>query len=62
VTIRELREAWGWTQAELANRVEVSESTVYAWENGRAQPTRAHLAKLAEALGVAPAQLMEGEG
>jgi transcriptional regulator with XRE-family HTH domain len=61
VTIRELREAHGLTWWQLANRVAVSESTVYSWENGRAQPTRVHLAELAAVFGVEPAQLV-GEG
>jgi hypothetical protein len=43
VTIRELREAHGWTQRQLANRVDVREGAVYAWEHGRTRPTRVHL-------------------
>jgi transcriptional regulator with XRE-family HTH domain len=58
VMLRELREAHGWTQRQLAGCVNVAESTVYSWENGRTRPTRAHLAELATVLGVEPRELV----
>lgn len=51
-TIRELREARGWSQAELAFRAGVSPSTVYNWEAGRFEPKASQLRKLAAALEV----------
>ncbi len=51
-TIRELREAQGWSQAELAHRAQVSPSTVYNWESGRFEPKATQLRRVALALGV----------
>jgi len=51
-TIRELREAAGLTQLELAVRVGVTPSTVYNWESGRAEPRVSQLRRVAEAFGV----------
>jgi transcriptional regulator with XRE-family HTH domain len=50
-TIRELREAKGWSQAELAHRAQVSPSTVYNWESGRFEPKATQLRRVALALG-----------
>ncbi len=38
MTIRELREEQGWSQAQLADRVGVSLKTVDHWERGLLQP------------------------
>ncbi|CCF82555.1 helix-turn-helix transcriptional regulator [Nitrolancea hollandica] len=38
MTIRELREEHGWSQAQLADRVGVSLKTVDHWERGLLQP------------------------
>jgi transcriptional regulator with XRE-family HTH domain len=51
-TIREYREALGWSQAELAFRSGVSPSTVYNWESGRFEPKASQLRKVAQALKV----------
>ena len=51
-TIRELREARGWTQAELAHRVEVAPSTIYNWEAGRYEPRVSQLRDLANLFSV----------
>lgn len=37
-TIRELRQARGWTQFELALKVGVQPQAVYLWESGRRAP------------------------
>lgn len=37
--VRELRSARGWTQADLADRLDVSRQTIYAIENGRFDPS-----------------------
>jgi putative transcriptional regulator len=51
-TIRELRDAQGWSQAELAYRLGVSPSTIYNWESGRSEPRLAQFKELALMLGV----------
>ncbi len=46
-TIRQLREARGWSQLELANRIGVTPSTVYNWERGRSEPSASTLRQIA---------------
>jgi putative transcriptional regulator len=55
--LRELRDARGWTQAELAARVGVSRKTVNTVENRVFTPSTLLALKLAEALGVTVEQL-----
>ncbi len=50
--IRELREAAGMTQADLADRLQVSVPTVSRWENGVIRPSVGNLIELAEIFGV----------
>ena len=52
-TIRQLREERGWTQFELAGKVNVTPSTVYNWERGKFEPRYSQLRALSEAFGVA---------
>ena len=47
VRLRELREAIGLSQSDIAKLVGVTVSTVSKWENGRGRPTQAHRRKLA---------------
>ena len=49
--IREAREANGWTQAQLAERIGVSRKTVNTVENGVFTPSTVIALKLARALG-----------
>jgi transcriptional regulator with XRE-family HTH domain len=51
-TIRELREDRGWTQLELANKLEVTPATVYNWERGRYEPSASKLRAIAQTFGV----------
>ena len=51
-TIRQLREAQGWTQLELANKLGVTPATVYTWERGKFDPRASQLRKLSLAFGV----------
>ena len=51
--LREAREAKGWTQAELAERIGVSRKTVNTVENGVFTPSTVVALKLAGALGCA---------
>jgi transcriptional regulator with XRE-family HTH domain len=47
-TIRELRDARGWTQLELGNKLGVTPVTVYNWERGQHMPTAPQLRALAQ--------------
>jgi DNA-binding XRE family transcriptional regulator len=58
--LRELREAKFLSQAELAGRAGVSRITVIELEAGRAEARWSTGRKLAEALGVDPAELVGG--
>ena len=49
--VREAREAKGWTQAQLAERIGVSRKTVNTVENGVFIPSTVVALKLAAALG-----------
>ena len=51
-TIKELREARGWTQMDLAVHAGVSIAAVSNWETGRNQPQIRQLREVAKALGV----------
>ena len=51
-TIRELREAQGWTQLDLAIKLEVTPTTVYNWERGRYEPSASKLRAIAQAFGI----------
>lgn len=52
VRIEKARKALGMKQAELAERLEVEQSTVSRWENGLAEPSITMLAKIAVACDV----------
>jgi transcriptional regulator with XRE-family HTH domain len=57
--VRSLRQARGWTLAALAARSGVSKGMVVELEQGRANPSVATVDRLATALGVGLAQLVE---
>jgi len=59
--IRSERERHGWSQAELARRAGMHNSTVNQIENGRMLPYPNQLAKIVAALGWAgePAELLQ---
>ena len=50
--IRDSREAKGWTQRQLAHRIDVAEAQISRWENGRALPQPQSLEAVARALEV----------
>jgi transcriptional regulator with XRE-family HTH domain len=63
VQIRELRDAKGWTQEQLATEAGITRATVNRLENSRsASIDFAVLERLAKALGVAPGLLIVEEG
>ncbi|CAN5636322.1 hypothetical protein BH24CHL1_BH24CHL1_19010 [soil metagenome] len=51
-TIRELREERGWTQRELAARLDVTVTSVSGWERRTYEPRASQLRRLAELFGV----------
>ena len=59
--IRQLREARGMTQGELAEKIGVSNKAVSKWETGKGLPDISLLQPLAHALGVSLIELMNGE-
>lgn len=57
--IRELREARGWSQAELGRRAGIASQIVNRLESGHTRtPSLDNLERLATALGVAPGSLL----
>ena len=50
-TVRELRTAQGWTQADLASRLKVSRNSVNAIETGRYQPSLTLAMRIARVFG-----------
>lgn len=52
VPLHVARKIAGLTQKRLAEIVEVSESTVYKWEKGTAEPTVSQAKKIGEACGI----------
>jgi ribosome-binding protein aMBF1 (putative translation factor) len=53
--LSQMRSSKGWSRAELARRAHMSASDVGKIESGRLLPYQGQLAKLAKALGIAPA-------
>ena len=61
VTIKRLREEQKMTQAELAEKIGVSDKAVSKWETAKGLPDIALIQPLAKALGVSVLELMSGE-
>jgi transcriptional regulator with XRE-family HTH domain len=57
--IRELRERRGWTQVELSNRANVRQASISELETGKSQRFLRILEKVAAALGVTAASLLD---
>lgn len=60
-TIRQLRTAKGWTQTELAEKLNVSDKAVSKWESGAGYPEITIFPKLAEIFEVTIDYLMTGK-
>lgn len=56
--IKKLREARGWTQAELARRLGVTRNGVNPWEQGLSMPSPACLVELAKVFSVSTDYLL----
>ena len=52
ITLSAARKLANLTQKELANRCNVSESTVINWEKGRSEPTISQAIKIGEVVGI----------
>ena len=60
-TVKQLREARGFTQVELAEQIGVSSKTISKWETAKGLPDISLLQPLARALGISVIELMSGE-
>ena len=56
--IKALREARGWTQAELARRMNITRNGVNSWEQGLSMPSPACLVDLSKVFSVATDYLL----
>ena len=56
--IRDLRTARGWTQAELARRLDITRNGVNSWEQGLSMPSSALLIDLARIFSVSTDYLL----
>jgi transcriptional regulator with XRE-family HTH domain len=50
--IREMRLERGWTQEELAGKLDTEAPVIASWESGRRTPNAENLVRLANALGM----------
>jgi transcriptional regulator with XRE-family HTH domain len=57
-TIKRLRRQRGWTQIDLANKINLTQSAICQSEMGIITPTIATLRRVAKALGVSVAELL----
>lgn len=51
-TIKQLREERGWTQLQLAIKIDSTPTTIFSWEHETYEPSATNLRKLARAFGV----------
>ncbi len=58
--LKRLRKQRGLTLLQIANRLDVTKPTVWAWEHGRARPVHSRIEALADALGVSSVELLPG--
>jgi transcriptional regulator with XRE-family HTH domain len=56
--LRQLREARGWTQEQLADRTAIGRSQICRYENGICRPNTLSLLRLAEELGVTTDEIL----
>ena len=60
ITIKQLRETKGLTQAQLAHILGITAKAVSKWETGKGLPDITHIRPLAKVLGVSVSELMSG--
>lgn len=56
--IKELREVWGWTQAELARKMNMARNGINSWEQGLSMPSPPNLVELARIFSVSTDYLL----
>ncbi len=61
-SLRQLRQARGWSQQDLAVRLGVSQGAVSLWERGVRLPYRRTRQRLADLFGVGVGEIAFGEG
>ncbi len=59
-TIRQLRQARGWSQQDLALRLGVDQGAISYWELGLRRPYRRHQQRLADLFGLDVEQIVFG--
>lgn len=59
--IKELREKYHFTQAELAEKLNVSDKTVSKWETAKGYPDISLLEPIAEVFGISVTELLSGQ-
>ncbi|MBQ8537977.1 MAG: helix-turn-helix transcriptional regulator [Clostridia bacterium] len=59
--IAALRKKQGFTQQQLADKLNLSNKTISKWESGSGSPDISNLPVLAEALGISVDELLRGE-
>ncbi len=60
-TLRQLRQARGWTQDDLAEQVGVKRKQVHAWERGEHLPRPVTRQRLADLFGVGVGEIAFGQ-
>ncbi len=61
-TLRQLRQARGWSRQDIANRLQVTYRTVGRWETGQHQPLPRQWPRLADLFGIGVGKIAVGEG
>ena len=56
--IKKLREKIGMSQLALAGKIDVTKNSIICWENGKSNPSKANLIKLAKVFNVPPELLL----
>ena len=59
-TVRQLRQARGWRQVDLAARLSLRPEAVATWERGQKMPNEVHQQALADLFGVSVAAIAFG--
>jgi transcriptional regulator with XRE-family HTH domain len=57
--LKEKREEYGWSQRELAQRINSTQNAIYLWETEKATPDTANLDKIAALFGLKTWQLLK---
>jgi len=60
--IRVIRQAWGWTQKELAESLHVPQAAISQWEGGKSKPSGPALASLLNLFHLPESALFDGVG